>query len=227
MAQLLETKIERHRKDFYPNGWQIVRRMQACRDALNEHRPFFLEASLEAVKSCVYLRHGNVPPPGDDPAFPTLEQSLTTVDAIIDEARTLHLTAIVLQALLVKARTLLRLNDLNKATMIAKEARNLANLPRFRKHHAEALFVEGKISSKRVSKAISEDDPAAYRHLSKAITLFDSALEKEHPSRMFQIACRLQIADARIRLGHCARAQRYLLEAKKLAKNVESPFLHE
>lgn len=57
-AQLLVCLIERYENNF---GWALVDRMFECRDNLKGHRPFQSEATIEAVKTSVYLR--NQPPP--------------------------------------------------------------------------------------------------------------------------------------------------------------------
>jgi hypothetical protein len=53
MAALLRCRIDRHHKDFYATGWNLVKRIDQCCSGVRQHRPYYLEASMEAIKTCV------------------------------------------------------------------------------------------------------------------------------------------------------------------------------
>ncbi len=55
MANLLSYCIERQESTFYARGGDVVARMESVREGLQEHRPFFLKASIEQLITRVYL----------------------------------------------------------------------------------------------------------------------------------------------------------------------------
>ena len=81
VAQLLVCLIERYENNF---GWDLVTRMfQSC-DSLKGHIPYRLEATIEAVKTCVYLRE--VSPFSNNPNFLSLDRALTVLTEVAGKA---------------------------------------------------------------------------------------------------------------------------------------------
>ena len=91
LAELLRYELDRHDRDLYKNGWDLVIRMRGCARELRVHRPYYLRAALEAVKASVYLRQKGKEPPSQSVDLPTIEEAIVELDAIIGEARALRL----------------------------------------------------------------------------------------------------------------------------------------
>jgi tetratricopeptide (TPR) repeat protein len=221
MAELLSCQIERYREDFKSRGWEIAARLCSCCHNLDGHKPYQLKAVLEWTKTCVYLY--DTPTPRSDPAFLNLEQALAKTNEAIDEAQTLNLRKTHCQALLIKARTMLRMGRATEATEAVKQADNLLRaLPNSLK--AEALFVKGKIESMRARRTVDLIHKAAFN--ASAAELFRQALDLRPESVTFRATCLMQIVEALNHQGKVVQAGRFLIEAETQLSGIERTFLN-
>jgi tetratricopeptide (TPR) repeat protein len=230
LAQLLVCLIERYKDNF---GWNLVTKMSECRESLTEHIPYRLQATIEVVKTSVYLRE--VKPPKDDPTFLSLDQALRVLAEVADEARKLGLKQTQFHALLVRARTLSRLKRFDEALQTVADAENLLGAQIPKPLEAEAWFVKGKICAtrgrtvmrdsgnrpgKQADSRMLRDDRAAHDHFQKALNVGDASLT-------FEISCRLQMSEMLLRLDRIREAKNLLAEAKNQIQSVQHTFLQE
>jgi len=228
VSQLLVCLIERYKDNF---DWNLVTRISKCRDSLMEHAPYRLQAMLEAVKTCVYLREVRQPKRNRD--FLSLEQALRVSTEVAREAQNLGLIHTHFNALLVRARTLNRLGQFDVALRTVENAANRVGSQIPKPLEAEAEFVKGKIYATRGRKAALKanptdeekanrlnDDRAAYDHFQKAFDVGGASLT-------FAISCRLQMSEMLLRLGQIGKATNLLNEAKNQIQSVQHTFLQE
>ena len=229
LAQLLTCLIERYQENF---GWDLVTRMFQCSDDLKGHTPYQLEANLEAVKTCVYLR--NHPRPLSDSRSLSPEEALKRAISIAGRAQRLGLKNLHFHALLVQARTLNRLTRFDDALRTVDDAEKALHPHVPRPMQAEASFVRGKIYATRGSKIVQlgirrteedanirmiKDDATALDHFQKASGVGASIT--------FGISCNLQIVEMLLRLGRITEASRLLAETRRNFGSVQHTFLDE
>jgi tetratricopeptide (TPR) repeat protein len=223
-AQVLVCLIERYENNF---GWDLVNRMCGCRDNLEGHAPYQLEATIEAVKTCVYLR--NEPRPPKEPNFLSLPEALKQAIVVAGRAKKLGLKNLEFHALLVKARTLNRLNRFEAALKTVDEATKAVDPHIPKPMQAEASFVKGKIHATRgaVHGADEKETIRMLKDDEKAYLHFQNALDAGGASVTFRISCRLQISGMLLRLGRVIEARNLLADGKKDLESVQHTFLHE
>jgi tetratricopeptide (TPR) repeat protein len=230
LSQLLVCLIERYEHNF---SWGLVTRMFECRDGLTEHVPYRLQATIEAVKTCVYLREAERP--ASDPNFLSLDGALQMLTEAETEAEKLGLKYTLFNALLVRARTLNRLNQFDAALQTVEDAENILGSPIPKPLQAEAWFVRGKIYATRgrthartnanrtgqeATSRMLKDDRAAYDHFEKALSVGGYSLT-------FEISCRLQMSDMQLRLGKIREARNLLAKAEDQIQSVQHTFLRK
>jgi hypothetical protein len=196
------------------------------------HTPYKLEASLEAVKTCVYLR--NHSRPFSDSKFLSPEDALKQAMVIAGKAQRLGLKNLHFHALLVQARTLNRLNRFDDALQAVDDAEKALHPHVPRPAQAEANFVRGKICATRARKIVQlgagdrqgdantlmiEDDVAALDYFQKASNVGASIT--------FGISCSLQIVDMLLRLGRITEASCLLADTRSNFGSVQHTFLDE
>jgi hypothetical protein len=222
-ADLLTYQIRRYQSDFKQKGWQLVKEISKNATMVAGHVRYRLAARIEHIITCVYLRHLNVEPPGNDPDYLTLEGARVAVDRVIVEASGPTFQRTKFAALLVKARTLNRLEQWPQALAVLSQAEKILK-PLPKPLEAELQFTKGKIMASRGHNGRSI--AAAGPHWREAYECFRLAEEKEHCSLTFRIACRLQMADALYHMDKVVDAAEKAAEASKELELVEHSFLH-
>lgn len=223
MADILRLKIGRYEEGFLKTGWRLVKEFDQSAATLRENIPYSLEASIEAIKTSVYLLHFECEPPDEQVGHRSFSQALKDIEAIIERATKNRHQRIAFDALLVKARILNRIQDFARAHDALRRAEGIvAPLPK--PLASEVFFVRGKIHSSSVQTA-SLALAALARE--KALEFFLAAHTAGHSSLTFQISCKLQIAEMHLLLGHGSDAERFLGEATDLARGVEHTFLNK
>jgi hypothetical protein len=224
VADLLTYQIRRYETNFINEGWDLVKEISKHATMANKHVPNRLAASIEHVKTCVYLRHLKAQPPDDDPACLTLEKSLTAIEGVIRQATGPALQRTRFSATLVKIRTLNRLKRWKEADEAIQKAKGILR-PLPKPLQAELTFTKGKVRMGRGHAAQSEADAMALWR--EAHDLFRQADKSGHSSVTFRIACRLEMAEAlRLRDKIVEAGEDVAIAARQL-KDVEHTFLHQ
>ena len=93
MADLLFWKIARHENNFSTLGWQLVGEMEVLSyPNCPNMSPFYLEASIEFIKTCVYLRERAATRfrSGQRPWLPDRLKAEVAIDPVIKKALDLN-----------------------------------------------------------------------------------------------------------------------------------------
>jgi hypothetical protein len=224
MADLVACKISRYEKSFLEQGWSLVEHIEDCRKALAGHVPYRLEAEIEAIKTCVYLRHFNSEPPTNTESFRTIPKALEHIGGVILEAHNMELARLEFDAMLVKARTLNQQGAFREALDVVDAAERVMR-PLPGPLAAEVHFARGKLLATRA--ADEKHPPSRDRDHIAAYKWFKKATEIGHTSLTFRIACTLQMADMLLRLGRVVTAKQLVAEMTVLLQGVEHTFLND
>jgi hypothetical protein len=222
MADLLWLKTRRYEEDFLEQGWRLVEQFEVCAWHLAGNLPCQIEAKIEAIKTSVYLLHFELRPPNGEGVERSLPRAQKEIEAVIGMARESH-PRLTFDALLVKARTLNRMQKFQEALDVVEEAeQSMSVLPR--PLLAEALFVRGKIHTGWSQQA--QAPRLMQRSRERALEHFQNADSEGHASLTFRISCKLQMAELHLELGHGSAAEALIAEAKELSRGVEHTFLN-
>ena len=215
-ADLLLSKIARSDEQFSAEGWKLLDRFSRCRKGLEGHPVYHLEASVEEVKTAVYLHRAKKPVAGSPPTnhLSSIEDALRSIDKLILEIAERNLVHTRFHAILVKARILSRLGRHDEALEAISQAQDLYPNGAPDPLAAEADFVRAK----------AEASQQRY-HLARQ--WFNDALRKCHESRVFQASCHLQILQMLVNEGRRADAQEHVERYRSSIGDVESTFLQE
>jgi tetratricopeptide (TPR) repeat protein len=213
-AELLLAIVSRSDEEFVKQGWSLLESFKNCRLGLERHPAYHLEASIEEVKTAVYLHHAGKGVPGRPPEkrLATVEAALKEIGTLISEARRLRLRQTEFHAYLVKARILIHRHREDEARAVIEQGRGLYASEPPAPLEAEAKFVRAKTYSSE-------------KHFDSAARDFQDALDTGHDSQTFQASCHLQILEMLINGKKLAEAREYLRKCEDPLRGIESRFL--
>jgi tetratricopeptide (TPR) repeat protein len=216
-AELLLCRIARSDEQFAKEGWALLDSFAKCRSGLQLHPAYHLEASIEEIKTAVYLHHAGSAVPGTPPQtrLRTIHDALTEIDPLIARARELNLRQSEFHAFLVKARILTRLGQ-------SQEARSAID-------RASGLYPQSEPPAPLLAEArfVLAKTYSSQKNFNTAARFFREALEIGHDSQTFQLSCHLQVLEMLIRARKFAEAREYLGACEGLLRQVESKFLRD
>jgi tetratricopeptide (TPR) repeat protein len=213
-AEIFLCLVTRSDTSFGAGSWEMLEHLSLCREQLENHPEYRLEARLEEVKTAVYLHHSKVTGQAQRDDLNTFAKALEVTKTLIEEAKSSNLISKQFEALLVKARILIRLMDGSTALETVDQALELYRNRPPAPLAAEAMVVKAKAFSSQQRY----DD--ALEHLQHPIT-------KGHASQLFHASRQLSIAELLLVTRNLIQAEHALRRCSRLLRRVQSSYLHE